>query len=90
MTIAFVMISAESGVEEEVLKKLLLIPQVQEAHVLYGVYDILVKVEANSLEELKLIVTRQIRSVDNIEGTMTLLAVEPMKVPDKVPIAWAI
>ena len=50
---AFVFISAESGSEDEVKKALDKIPNVKEAHLVYGVYDVVAKVEADSMTKLK-------------------------------------
>jgi DNA-binding Lrp family transcriptional regulator len=85
---AFVLINAESGVESETLGQLLQMHNVSEAHLVYGVYDIFVKVEADSMEEVKETITREIRSLDHIEGTMTLLVAEPSQIQNvEVPVA---
>jgi DNA-binding Lrp family transcriptional regulator len=82
LAVAFVLISAESGVEAEALQQLESIDQVTEAHVVYGIYDILVKVEASNLQEVKEVIARQIRFLDHIEGTMTLLVAESPQIPE--------
>jgi DNA-binding Lrp family transcriptional regulator len=50
---AFVLISAELGSEAEVLKKLKKIEGVEEAFTVYGVRDIIAKVDAETMDELK-------------------------------------
>ena len=45
MATAFVLINAEIGSESEVLKDLKAIPEVKEAHMVYGVYDIFARIE---------------------------------------------
>ncbi len=40
MPSAFVLINAEIGSEDEVLKQLKSLPNVKESYVVYGVYDI--------------------------------------------------
>ncbi len=45
MPTAFVLINTEIGAEEEVVNELKKIPYIKEAHVVYGVYDIVAKVE---------------------------------------------
>ncbi len=88
MAVAFVLISSETGVEGEVLKRLLMLDCVSEVHVVYGVYDILAKVESNSLPELKETIERQIRYLDHVVATVPLLVAEPSLVTDKrVPVA---
>jgi hypothetical protein len=41
-----------------------------------GVYDIVVKIISDTLESLKEIITRDIRTIDVIRSTMTLIVIE--------------
>jgi DNA-binding Lrp family transcriptional regulator len=41
-----------------------------------GVYDIVVKITSDTLESLKEIITRDIRTIDVIRSTMTLIVIE--------------
>lgn len=74
MTLAFVMINTVPDQMESVLDKIEKIEGVQEAYMLYGVYDILAVVKAETTEELKGIILR-IRTVNHVLNTLTLLAV---------------
>ena len=56
---AFVLINVESGSEEEVVDELRKIEGVQEAYFSYGVYDIITKIKADSMEKLKDMVTKK-------------------------------
>jgi len=76
MPAAFVLINAEIGAESEVLQELRKIKTVKEAYVVYGVYDIVAKVEAESLDKLKAIVTGSIRRSDKVRSTLTMIVVE--------------
>ncbi len=76
MTLAFVLINAEIGSEDEVLKQMKSVSYVKEAYVVYGVYDIVAKVEAESMDKLKEIVTWKIRRLDNVRSTLTMIVVE--------------
>ncbi|MCS7094787.1 MAG: Lrp/AsnC ligand binding domain-containing protein [Thaumarchaeota archaeon] len=73
MPIAFVLINTEIGSEEEVLRKLQSISAVREAYAVYGVYDIVAKVEAENMEKLKEIVSWNIRRLDKVRSTLTML-----------------
>jgi DNA-binding Lrp family transcriptional regulator len=42
----------------------------------YGVYDIVAKVEADSMDKLKEIVTWKIRRLDKVRSTLTMIVVE--------------
>lgn len=76
MPIAFVLINAEIGSEEEVLKELNGIEEVEEAYIVYGVYDIVAKIKAETMEKLKDTVTWGIRRLDKVRSSLTMLVVE--------------
>lgn len=76
MPVAFVLINSELGKEEELLKELRSIPNVKEAHFIYGVYDVIVKVEAESMEKLKDLVTFKIRRLSDVRSTLTMTVTE--------------
>jgi len=73
---AYVVINTEIGGEEETLEQLKKIPEVKEAHEVYGVYDLIVKIEAPSLEGLKDTVTNKIRKIDKVRSTLTMIVTE--------------
>ncbi len=76
MPYAYVLITTEVGVEEEVKEKLLQEPEVVEADVVFGVYDIVAKVKGDSIEEIRRTVTQKIRrKIDKITSTQTLIVV---------------
>ncbi len=72
MPIAYVMINAESGKEKVLLKDLRAIENISEVHLVYGVYDIIVKVEAENMEKLKEILTFKIRRIKEVRSTLTM------------------
>jgi len=76
MPLAFVLINAEIGSEDDVLQELRKLGNVKESYVVYGVYDIVAKVEAESMDKLKEIVTWKIRRLDRVRSTLTMIVVE--------------
>ncbi|MCJ7713403.1 Lrp/AsnC ligand binding domain-containing protein [Candidatus Bathyarchaeota archaeon] len=73
---AYVLFNVESGAEEQVLKEVKLVDDVQEAYVTYGVYDLVLKVNAASMEVLKQLISYRLRTIDNVRSTMTLMLTE--------------
>jgi len=73
MPLAFVLINAEVGSEEQVVKELREIDNVKEAHLVYGVYDLIAKVEAEAMDKLKDVIAQEVRRVTGIRSTLTLL-----------------
>ena len=76
MPLAVVLINAEIGSEDEVVNELRKIGNVKECNTVYGVYDIVAKVEADSMDKLKEIVTWKIRRLDKVRSTLTMIVVE--------------
>ncbi len=76
MPAAIVLINAEIGSEEEVFNEISRIEGVTEAYVVYGVYDIIAKVEADTMERLKEIVATSIRKLPKVRSTLTMIIVE--------------
>ncbi len=73
---AYVLINVESGSEEALVTELKKVEGVEEAYFSYGVYDIITKVKAESMEKLKDMVTRKIRSMREVRSTLTLIIME--------------
>jgi DNA-binding Lrp family transcriptional regulator len=73
---AYVLINTEIGSIPEVLEAVRKIENVKEAHSVYGVYDIVAKIEADSMGELKDIVTWKIRRLNNVRSTLTMISME--------------
>ena len=49
---------------------------VDEASAVYGVYDIVARVKADTMDKLKEIVTWRIRRLDKVRSTLTMIVVE--------------
>jgi len=74
--LAFVMITAETGRDSEVLNELKKIEHVKEACLTYGAYDLVAKVEAETREKLEEIISQQVRKVNSIRSTLTMMVME--------------
>ena len=78
MPIAFVLINTEIGSESDVLKSLKDVEGIEEAYSVYGVYDIIAKIKADSMDKLKDIVTWRIRRLNKVRSTLTMIVIEKM------------
>ncbi len=76
MLTAFVLVNTEIGSESEVLAALKKFDSVEEAYMVYGVYDVVAKVKANTMDKLKEIVTWHVRRLDKVRSTLTMIVVE--------------
>jgi DNA-binding Lrp family transcriptional regulator len=76
MPLAFVLVNVEAGTDREVLENIKKIPEVRTAYMVYGVYDIIVMIESDTLERLREMVTKKIRQLDKVRTTMTMIVME--------------
>jgi Lrp/AsnC family transcriptional regulator for asnA, asnC and gidA len=76
MVHAYVLINVEIGTENDVLNKLKEISGVVESWIVFGVYDIITKVEAENSEKLKEFISRSIRKIEGVRNTLTLMPIE--------------
>jgi len=73
---AFVFMNIDAGGEQEVLKALRSIENVKEAYLVYGVYDLVAKIEAETMDKLKELVTWKVRRLDKVRSTLTTIVTE--------------
>ena len=75
---AFVLITTEIGAMEQVLQDLKNIDDVIETHLLYGVYDIIAIVKADTMRQIKEVISWRIRRIDHILTSQTLIAMDEL------------
>ena len=73
---AYVLLSVELGSGREVLNALEEMPEVKETHQLYGVYDLIVQVEAETVQEIKELIEKRIRVIEKIRSAMPLICIK--------------
>jgi len=76
MPMAFVFMNVDAGGEDEILKELRNIPNVREAYSVYGVYDIVARIEAETMDKLKEVVTWKVRRLEKVRSTLTTIVME--------------
>ena len=73
--IGFVLIDIEPTREKEIYAALMKIGQIVEFYPLFGDYDLIAKVEADSYDTIGAIVVSKIRSIAGVKATKTLARV---------------
>jgi DNA-binding Lrp family transcriptional regulator len=77
MPLAFVLINTESGTEDKVIQELRKIRGIIEVHTLYGMHDIIVKVNIEDRpDKLKEDIIWKIRRINEVQCTTTLLVAD--------------
>ncbi len=72
--IAYLLISLKESSEQDVLLELTDMEEVIEAHILFGEWDLIAKVNIESPQDMGTFVMEKIRSLPQIKITSTLIA----------------
>ncbi|MGC2571267.1 MAG: Lrp/AsnC ligand binding domain-containing protein [Candidatus Nitrosopolaris sp.] len=81
MPVAFLLITCNAGMHEQVLRRLNEMSEVAEAERVYlGPYDIIVKVETDTIERFNKALVSDIKSIGNIISAVTLIKNEDLDI----------
>lgn len=75
MPTAFVFITTEPASMPKVLEEVKAVDGVEEAEMVYGLYDIIAKVSVETMDKLKHVIANQIRAISDVLSTQTLLVI---------------
>jgi DNA-binding Lrp family transcriptional regulator len=73
---AFVLMNAELGSEDSIVSELKKLEGVKEVYQVYGVYDIVAQVEANTMERVKETITWKLRKLNGVKSTLTMIVMD--------------
>ena len=73
MEYAYVLINCDTGSEKSIIEKLKNMDSIKEVQGTLGVYDIITKIESQKPDKSKEAIIGDIRNLDNVKSTLTLL-----------------
>jgi len=76
MPTAYILINYEIGTENRILNRLINLPGIVEVSEVNGIYDIIVKITSDNLDDIRETITKHIRTIKTIRSTMTLIVAE--------------
>ena len=76
MVSAMVLVRIDNADQSKVLERIKQLKGVEEAHALWGIYDLMVKITANSIERLKEIIRNNLRQMVGDANTLTLMVIQ--------------
>jgi DNA-binding Lrp family transcriptional regulator len=76
MPTAYILINYEIGTEDKILNRLKNLSGVVEVSEVNGIYDMIVKIASDNLDDIKETITKHIRTIKTIRSTMTLIVTE--------------
>ena len=77
MHIGYILLNCDLGAEEYILEELKQIPEVKQAYLTFGAYDIISEVHAETQEDFEKTVGNKIRRLARVVSTMTLNVINP-------------
>jgi DNA-binding Lrp family transcriptional regulator len=78
---ACVLLNTEIGSELSVLEALRKVEGVEEAHNLWGVYDVVASVRADTMDKLKAIINKKIEKLEKVNAKLTMIITETHILP---------
>ncbi len=87
MASAFVLLKVENREVVEVHGEVEALPEVTEAHVISGVYEVFTMVHTDTMPAIEALVKEQIERIKGVSSTLTLIILEPEpeEAPDDIP-----
>jgi len=76
MPTAYVLINCDLGSEEDIITNLKKLPGAVEVSGVYGVYDIIAKIRADTMDKLRENITWHVRKIDKVRSTLTMIVIE--------------
>lgn len=75
MVTAFLLVNTEIGSEKKVLRALKAINAMEEIYLVYGVYDIVAKIKAENMKQLKEVITSRLIRSNDIKTSTTMIVI---------------
>ena len=73
MPAAYVLLNTEIGAEAEVARALKKVEGVETAFNLWGVYDVIASIRADSMDKLSFIINKEIERISKIHSKLTMI-----------------
>ncbi len=81
MPTAYVLVNSDLGSDQSIINELKQILGGEsgieyEVQGVYGVYDIVLKISSDSVDELRSIITHKVRKINKVQSTLTMMVIE--------------
>ena len=76
MPSAFVLFNTELGRVEDIIRELKNMDEVTEVFRVYGLYDVIAKVESDTTDKVKEIIIWKLRNLKGVKSTLTMIVLE--------------
>ena len=86
MPISYILINSDLGTDESIIIKIkeILADEKEieyEIQGVYGVYDIILKLSSDNIDNLRSTITNKIRKITSVQSTLTMMVIEQQEKP---------
>ena len=86
MPTSYVLINSDLGTDESIIVKIKEILEGEkeieyEIRGVYGVYDIILKLSSDNIDNLRSTITNRIRKITSVQSTLTMMVIEEQEKP---------
>ncbi len=74
---AYILLRIKPGLDRTVLREIRKLRQAKDIETLYGEYDLLMKIQVETMDDLDSFIFDSIRTIRGVERTTTLITIEP-------------
>jgi len=76
---AYIMMKMQVGLDDQVITEIKKLEQVKEADATYGSYDLVIKVNFKTIEDLDRFIFEKVRRIKGITETSSMIVAKPIK-----------
>ena len=76
MVFAYIMVRVDAGKEREVLKKVQNFEEVKDSNIIYGEWDVVMKIKVKNIEEITAFVVDKLRKIKPVKLTSTMIVAD--------------
>jgi len=74
---AYILLRVKPGMDRSVFQTVSKLRQVKDMETVYGEYDLLMKIEVKTMDDLDAFIFDSVRTIQGVERTTTLITIEP-------------
>ena len=76
MVMAYIMVRVDAGKERDVVKRIQKMPEVKDSNIIYGEWDVVMKVQVKNIEEITAFVVDKLRKIKAVKLTSTMIVAD--------------
>lgn len=84
MVLAYILITVRGVDVSEIANQVIDMKEVTNSHVIYGQYDLIIRVKTGNLDQLREFTLNKLQKIDGVDSTTTLIVADQTKEDDNI------